>query len=159
MWYYEKNLCDKMYWFHGIFTRQKYIVTHISDYICITLMFVTCKSLPCYHVAGLIQERLISIADALELRLSCTKPLIYSVAYSQHPGTILFMRPANGRWSYIVTACLIGWTHTQNDSCISPFVVLCSCSVMRDLSYRIALLVLTISESIRTNTGKRNAST
>ena len=34
-----------------------------------------------------------------------------------HAGTILCMPPANDRLRYIVTASLIGWTHTQNDPC------------------------------------------
>ena len=41
-----------------------------------------------------------SSALAMELRLSCTNPLI------------LCMRPANERRRYIVTASLICWTHT-----------------------------------------------
>ena len=36
-------------------------------------------------------------------------------------GIILCMRPANGRWRYIVTPSLIGWAHTQNAPC-------CQCS-------------------------------
>ena len=30
-------------------------------------------------------------------------------------GIILWMRPANERWGYIVTSSLIGWAHTQHD--------------------------------------------
>ena len=33
----------------------------------------------------------------------------------QESGIILYMRPANERRRYIVTASLIGWVHTQND--------------------------------------------
>ena len=32
-------------------------------------------------------------------------------------GIILCMGPANGRWRYNVTSYLIGWAHTQTDSC------------------------------------------
>ena len=32
-------------------------------------------------------------------------------------GVIFFMRLANERLPYIVTYCLIGWVHTQNDPC------------------------------------------
>ena len=41
------------------------------------------------------------------------------IDYVQTPpsGIILFMRPANERRRYIVTSLLIGWVHTQNDSC------------------------------------------
>ena len=35
------------------------------------------------------------------------------------PGNILCMLPANERQHHIVTSSLIGWTHTQNDPCIS----------------------------------------
>ena len=32
-------------------------------------------------------------------------------------GIILWMHPANKRWCYIVTSCLISWANTQNDPC------------------------------------------
>ena len=37
-----------------------------------------------HHIDGLVQERCNSIANTLELRFSCTKPLIYDIrrAYS-----------------------------------------------------------------------------
>ena len=34
-------------------------------------------------------------------------------------GIILYMGSANERWRYNVTSSLIGWAHTQNDSCLS----------------------------------------
>ena len=36
----------------------------------------------------------------------------------EHSGIILYMRPANERWCYIVTSSLIGWEHRQNDPSI-----------------------------------------
>ena len=43
---------------------------------------------------------------------NCTGMYIYNA------GIILWMRPANERWRYIVMSSLIGWGHTQNDPCI-----------------------------------------
>ena len=37
----------------------------------------------CY-IDGLVQEKRNSIADAMELRLSCTNPSIYSIVYFTH---------------------------------------------------------------------------
>ena len=33
-------------------------------------------------------------------------------------GIILWMRPFNERWRYVVTSYLIGWAHLQNDPCV-----------------------------------------
>ena len=39
-------------------------------------------------------------------------------------GIILCMHPANEIWLYSVTPSLIGWAHTQSDSCTSIKIVL-----------------------------------
>ena len=39
------------------------------------------------------------------------------------PGTILCMRPANGRRHYIVMSSPIGWAHTRNDPCQSLLLI------------------------------------
>ena len=47
-----------------------------------------------YHFDGLVQERRISIANALELHLSCTNPLI--CALDRHvPHNMCKLQPAN----------------------------------------------------------------
>ena len=40
------------------------------------------------------------------------------IVVTAHTGIVLFMRPANERWCYIVTSSLIGWVHKQNDPII-----------------------------------------
>ena len=80
------------------------------------------------YIDGLVLDCIISIANALEILQSCTKPSIYTQGH--HPrsasnkcgcickGIILCMRSANGRWCYNVTSSLIGWANAQNDPCI-----------------------------------------
>ena len=48
-------------------------------------------------------------------------------------GSILYMRPANGRRRYNVTSPLIGWAHTQNDPC--TIHVFCSGSLSWTLQW------------------------
>ena len=54
------------------------------------------------------------------INFNCTSlKWIISLSFeSPHARIILYMRPANGRWRYIVMSSLIGWTHTQNDPCM-----------------------------------------
>ena len=87
------------------------------------------------HLNGLVQERCNSIANALELRLSCTNPSILfwkfeslfleryrykpgmsfvsnSEKYHYVTGLILGLCPDNERRRYKVTPSLIGWVQT-----------------------------------------------
>ena len=50
-------------------------INHIS--VSMTLCFQLAKTFSCSHVNGLVQERRNSIANALELPLSCTNPSIF----------------------------------------------------------------------------------
>ena len=86
-----------------------------------------------------MQEKFNSIANALELRLSCINPLIWgsfcefyvwsgfylcnchAVCYNKYPGIGLGMHPANESRCYIVRTSLIGWTHTWIDPWISTW--------------------------------------
>ena len=57
---------------------------------------------------GLVQERCNSSALTMELRLSCTNPVILGMG----------SRPlTNEKQCYTVTLCLIGWAHTQIYPC------------------------------------------
>ena len=63
----------------------------------IVSLFLSCYVLPSYKACGY---------DIKKTR-------------SPYPGIILCMRPANERRRYNVTLSLIGWTHSQNDPCLS----------------------------------------
>ena len=52
------------------------------------------------HIDGLVQERCNSIANALELHLSCTNPLIY--------GGIIWLFVGNSKWQ------AIAWANTKS---------------------------------------------
>ena len=52
-----------------------------------------------WHIDGLVNERGNSIANTLELRLSCTHPSIYYSVYSRLPNWILLM-PTTLRWRH-----------------------------------------------------------
>ena len=62
------------------------------------------------HFDGLVQERHKSITNALELRLSCSKP------------SILCIHPVNKRQHCNVTPSLIGWALTWTDPCFFIFI-------------------------------------
>ena len=82
------------------------------------------------HIDGLVEDCSNSIANALELLQSCTKPLIsFDMVCNKSldtniwwddsdlsvfsPGLILGLRPANERRRYQVTLSLIGWAQTS----------------------------------------------
>ena len=52
-----------------------------------------------------------------EVNMACC--LIGTKTLTEPAGMILWTRPANERWRYIVTSSLIGWAHSQNDPWIS----------------------------------------
>ena len=77
-----------------------------------------------HETNGLVQDRRNSIANALELRLSCTNPSKWAFAFDKYgkltwldwltylqawSGLILGLHSANERQRYIVTMSLIGW--------------------------------------------------
>ena len=76
---------------------------------------------------GLVQHCSISIANALEILQSCTKPLIFFLpSFSGHQwfciGLILGLCPANERWRYFVTASFIGWAQALNQPCCITYI-------------------------------------
>ena len=74
----------------------------ISNYIPLYIVWCNYLSMPhtfapgtevltdIVHIDGLVQERRNSIASAMELRLSCTNPLIWHKPYLCHTGTIWY---------------------------------------------------------------------
>ena len=63
------------------------------------------------HFNGLVQERRNSIANALELRLSCTKPSIYPIAGVARD--LLMWRPKHSRKTRSISWLLMPWWCNQ----------------------------------------------
>ena len=70
IWHQWVNTHDRYLWF-TMRCHQKSISLHVKG-----IWIISSTGFLCSHFDGLVQERRNSIANTLELRLSCTNPLI-----------------------------------------------------------------------------------
>ena len=99
---------------------------HLTDstrsvkFLQILTLCINCfeKNVNMYHIDGLMQDCSISIANALEILQSFTKPLRFCICTSQHSCQLKWYRKWYAPSQLETTSSPIGWAHTQNDPCL-----------------------------------------